>query len=53
MPDKGHARSHQARPAGPLLPDALDIVDELTARGVLLQLGSSVHDPTDPVGRWN
>ncbi len=33
------------------LPDARDIVEELTALGVRLQLGGSVHDPTDPVGR--
>ncbi len=33
------------------LPDARDIVEELTSRGVRLQLGGSVHDPTDPVGR--
>jgi len=33
------------------LPDARDIVDELTERGVKLNLGGSVHDPTDPVGR--
>jgi len=33
------------------VPDARDIVAELTARGVRLQLGGSVHDPTDPVGR--
>jgi len=33
------------------LPDARDIVEELTPRGVRLQLGGSVHDPTDPVGR--
>ena len=33
------------------LPDARDIVDELTARGIKLNLGGSVHDPTDPVGR--
>jgi len=33
------------------LPDARDIVEELTARGVKLNLGGSVHDPTDPVGR--
>ncbi|MGC5627179.1 recombinase family protein [Georgenia sp. Z1344] len=33
------------------VPDARDIVAELTARGVRLQLGASVHDPTDPVGR--
>ena len=33
------------------LPDARDIVAELTAREVTLSLGGSVHDPTDPVGR--
>ncbi|WP_328291391.1 recombinase family protein [Kineococcus sp. NBC_00420] len=33
------------------LPDARDIVDELTTRGVKLALGGSVHDPTDPIGR--
>jgi DNA invertase Pin-like site-specific DNA recombinase len=33
------------------LPDARDIVDELTTRQVKLNIGGSVHDPTDPVGR--
>lgn len=33
------------------LPDARDISAELVERGVKLQLGASVHDPTDPVGR--
>jgi len=33
------------------LSDARDIVEELTTRGVRQQLGGSVHDPTDPVGR--
>jgi len=33
------------------LPDARDIVDELTTRGVKLNLGGSIHDPTDPIGR--
>jgi len=33
------------------LPDARDIVDELTQRGVKLNIGGSVHDPTDPIGR--
>ena len=33
------------------LPDARDIADELTHRKVRLQLGGSLHDPTDPVGR--
>ena len=32
------------------LPDARDIVAELTAREVKLSLAGSVHDPTDPVG---
>lgn len=31
--------------------DAHDIVDELTARGVTLQIGTSIHNPEDPVGR--
>jgi DNA invertase Pin-like site-specific DNA recombinase len=33
------------------VPDARDIVDELTHRQVKLNLGGSIHDPTDPVGR--
>jgi DNA invertase Pin-like site-specific DNA recombinase len=33
------------------VPDARDIVDELTAGGVRLNIGGSLHDPTDPVGR--
>ena len=33
------------------LPDARSIADELTGREVKLNLGGSVHDPTDPVGR--
>lgn len=33
------------------LPDARDIADELTRKGVALSLGGSVYDPTDPVGR--
>src|SRR6266496_3391795 len=33
------------------LPDARDIVDDLTRSQVRLNLGGSVHDPTDPVGR--
>jgi hypothetical protein len=33
------------------LPGARDIADELTARQVKLNIGGSVHDPTDPVGR--
>ncbi len=33
------------------LSDARDIADELTAKGVALNLGGSLHDPTDPIGR--
>jgi DNA invertase Pin-like site-specific DNA recombinase len=33
------------------LSDARDIADELTAKGVVLSLGGSTHDPNDPVGR--
>jgi DNA invertase Pin-like site-specific DNA recombinase len=33
------------------LPDARDIVDELTRRQVRLQIAGSVHDPDDPVNR--
>jgi len=33
------------------VPDARDIADELTARQVKLNIGGSVHDPTDPVGK--
>lgn len=33
------------------VPDARDIVDDLTARGVRLKVGGSVHGSGDPVGR--
>jgi len=33
------------------VPDARNIVEELTARGVQLNIAGSVHDPNDPVGR--
>lgn len=33
------------------VPDAREIADGLAARGVRLQLGASVHDPHDPMGR--
>jgi len=33
------------------VPDARNIVDELTAVGVRLSIGGSVHDPADPIGR--
>ena len=33
------------------VPDARGIADELMTRGVKLQLGSTVHDPTDPMGK--
>ena len=33
------------------LPDARDILEDLTIREVKLSIGGSVHDPTEPVGR--
>lgn len=33
------------------VPDARAIGDDLAARGVRLQLGASVHDPSDPMGK--
>lgn len=33
------------------LPDARDIADELTRKGVALNLGGSVYNPLDPVGK--
>jgi DNA invertase Pin-like site-specific DNA recombinase len=33
------------------LPDAREIIDDLTRRHVKLSLGGSIHDPTDPIGR--
>jgi len=31
--------------------DAKDIADELSSRQIRLNLGGSIHDPTDPIGR--
>lgn len=33
------------------LPDAREILEDLTRREVKLSIGGSVHDPNDPVGR--
>lgn len=33
------------------VPDARAIADALAQRGVKLQLGSSIHDPSDPMGK--
>ncbi|GAA5189518.1 transposon Tn552 resolvase [Arthrobacter sp. Hiyo1] len=33
------------------LPDARDIADELTLKGVTLNVGGSIYDPHDPVGK--
>lgn len=33
------------------VPDARDIADGLAARGIKLQLGASIHDPADPMGK--
>lgn len=34
------------------VPDARDIVKDLYDQGAALQIGSSVHDPNDPVGKF-
>lgn len=34
------------------VPDARDIVQDLYERGARLQIGGSVHDPNDPVGKF-
>lgn len=34
------------------VPDARDIVQDLYERGARLQIGSSIHDPNDPVGKF-
>ena len=33
------------------LPDARNIIEELTQKNVKLSIGGSIHDPSDPVGR--
>ncbi|KTR06452.1 DNA resolvase [Aureimonas ureilytica] len=33
------------------VPDAREIGDDLASRGVRLQIGASIHDPSDPMGR--
>ncbi|GAB2460205.1 hypothetical protein GCM10027162_64540 [Streptomyces incanus] len=33
------------------MPDARDIGDSLTARGVKLSLGGTLYDPADPMGK--
>src|ERR1700720_4335917 len=43
-------RAGDTRVARPLT-DARNIVEELTTAGIKLNIGGSVHDPTDPVGR--
>jgi DNA invertase Pin-like site-specific DNA recombinase len=35
------------------LPDARDIADELTAKGVSLSLGGSTYDPADPCSTFS
>lgn len=34
------------------VPDARDIVKDLYERGASLQIGASIHDPTDPIGKF-
>jgi DNA invertase Pin-like site-specific DNA recombinase len=46
-----HPRRHQLDRLARSLPDARDILDELTETSVKLSLGGSTHDPTNPVGR--
>ncbi|MEA2189807.1 MAG: hypothetical protein QOK16_4818 [Solirubrobacteraceae bacterium] len=45
-----HSRN-KARSAHALAPDARAIADVLTQRAVKINLGGSVHDPANPVGR--
>ncbi len=40
-----------SRPLARSVRDAKDIADELFAREIRLNLGGSIHDPTDPVDR--
>jgi DNA invertase Pin-like site-specific DNA recombinase len=51
MPGRRHARRDKARSARAVAARRRAIADELTQRSVKLNLGGSVHDPTDPVGR--
>lgn len=51
MPGRRHPRGDEVGPTARSVADVHDIVKELTARGVRLSLGGSVHDPTDPVGK--
>ena len=51
MPRWRHAGRHQARSLARSLPDAREILEDLTRREVKLSIGGVVHDPTDPVGR--
>jgi DNA invertase Pin-like site-specific DNA recombinase len=46
----GDTLGDQAGPARRSLPDARDILDELTKCNVKLSRGGSIHDPTAPVG---
>jgi DNA invertase Pin-like site-specific DNA recombinase len=51
VPGGRHAGGDQARSACPRAAGRACIADELTSRQVKLELGTSVHDPTDPIGR--
>jgi DNA invertase Pin-like site-specific DNA recombinase len=51
VPRRRHAGRHQFDRLARSLPDARAIAEKLTHREVTLDLGGSVHDPTDPVGR--
>ena len=51
MPSRRHPRGHQARPARPVGARRPGDLADLIARQVKLNIGGSVHDATDPVGR--
>jgi DNA invertase Pin-like site-specific DNA recombinase len=51
VPRWRHPRRHQLDRLARSVLDARDIVDDLTRRCVRLNIGGSIHDPADPVGR--
>ena len=51
MSRRRHAGCHELDRLARSLPDAREILEDLTRREVKLSIGGSVHDPTDPVGR--
>ena len=51
LPAGQDSRRDKARSPGAVAASATDIAEELTCREVRLNLGGSLYDPTDPVGR--